>query len=114
MPRILPEYNAIATSETVQYQLSSGAGKDFIVWQDLSSDVKLVKCDLCSRFMPLQGRSMSTSSLKRHRDGAGCRELVVQNENRISGSASRSLGFQAEVGPSNIHLPQACEFMLQV
>ena len=116
MPRTVPEYNAIATSETIQFQIPSGAVKEFVVWQDLDTDAKLVKCDLCSRFMPLQGRSMSTASLKRHRNGAGCKELVKRNENQVSGSASLEFinTFQAEVGLSNVHLPQACEFMLQL
>ena len=116
MPRALPVYKAIQTSETVRFQISSGAGIEFIVWQDVETGVKLVKCDLCDRFMPLQGRSMSTSSLKRHRDGAGCKKLIKQNANQIQVSESKpALGFintfQAEGGPSNVlvHLP--CEFM---
>ena len=87
MPRTLPEYNAISTSEKVQFQTSSGAGKEFVVWQDIDSNVKLVKCDLCSRFIHLQSRSMSTSSLKKHRNGTGCKGLVKQDSNEISGSA---------------------------
>jgi hypothetical protein len=116
MPRPVPKYNATSTSETIQYQISSGAGKEFIVWQDNNdSNVKLVKCDLCGRFMRLQGQTMSTSLLRRHRDGEGCKELqvTIKNANQIStGSALSFINmFQAEVGPSNVHLPHACEFM---
>jgi hypothetical protein len=116
MPRAFPVYNAISTSETVPFQISSGERKEFVVWQDIDSGVKLVKCDLCCRFMPLQGQSMSTSSLKRHRNGAGCERLqsIKQDANQISaGSAATALSFintfQTEEGPSNVHLP--CEFM---
>jgi hypothetical protein len=120
MPRALPVYNAISTSETVPFQISSGAGTEFVVWQDIESGVKLVKCDLCSRFIPLQGQSMSTTSLKKHRDGARCKNLIEQNANQIQVSESeRALGnlgfintFQAEGHSSNLnvlHLP--CEFM---
>ena len=114
MPRALPAYNAISTAETVQFQISSGAGIEFVVWRDIDSDVKLVKCDLCGRFMPLQGRSMSMSSFKRHRNGAGCKELIKQNANQIS-DPGPELGFintfQAEVGPSNLNVHLPCEFM---
>ena len=57
MPRALAVYNAIPTSETVQFQLPSGEGKQFVVWKDIDSEAKLVKCDLCDRLMPLQGQS---------------------------------------------------------
>jgi len=78
MPRTPQIYNATPTSQTVPFHIPSGAGKELVVWQETGSDVKLVKCDLCGRFMPLQGQSMSTSALKRHRNGAGRKNLVKQ------------------------------------
>ena len=83
MPCTLPEYNSISTSEKVRFQTSSGAGKEFVVWQDIDSNVKIVKCDLCSRFILLQGRRMSTSSFKRYCNGAGYKGLVKQNSNQL-------------------------------
>ena len=111
MPRALAVYNAIPTSETVQFQLPSGEGKQFVVWKDIDSEAKLVKCDLCDRLMPLQGQSMSTTHLKRHRNGAGCKQLIRQNANQNSGSSLSFINtFQDEVGPSNVlHVP--CEFL---
>ena len=113
MPRALAVYNSIPTSETVQFQLPSGEGKQFVVWKDIDSEAKLVKCDLCNRLMPLQGQSMSTTHLKRHRNGVGCKQLIRQNANQNSGSSLSLINtFQDEVrvGPSNVlHVP--CEFL---
>jgi hypothetical protein len=51
MPRAFPVYNAIPTSETVQFQMSSGAGKEFVVWQDIilmsSSSSAICAADSC-------------------------------------------------------------------
>ena len=85
MPRLSTVYDAIPTSQTVPFQIPSGSRIELIVWQDTASEsVKLVKCDLCGRFMPLQGQSMSTSSFKRHRDSAGCKALAEQHRNQPS------------------------------
>lgn len=111
MPRPTPVYDATPTSQTVPFQLPSGAGMELIIWQDVASDIKLVKCDICGRFMPLQGRGMSMSALKRHRDGAGCKALAKQNANQPSQLADFINTFQSEVpGPSNPN--SSCELIL--
>ena len=41
MPRALPVASTVSTSETVHFQLSTGEGKEIVVWQDNDSDVKI-------------------------------------------------------------------------
>ena len=50
MPRSPKSYNVIPTSETIPFQISSGAGTNLVVWQDTESKVKLVKCDMCASY----------------------------------------------------------------
>jgi hypothetical protein len=64
------------TNESIEFEIpTDGKKMDYQIWQDASLDKDLVKCDLCSEFLPLVGGGRSTTHLKRHQDSKQCQVI---------------------------------------
>jgi len=79
MPRPTTVYDAVLISPlepNITFYIDTGEPLSLAVWQDNETMAKLVKCDLCGRFMPLTGENLSTAGLKKHRGKTTCREYM--------------------------------------
>jgi len=79
MPRPATVYDAVLISPlepNITFYIDTGEPLSLAVWQDNETMAKLVKCDLCGRFMPLTGANLSTAALKKHCGKTTCREYM--------------------------------------
>jgi hypothetical protein len=77
MPRQPTVYDAVLISPpkpNTTFYLDTREPLSLEVWQDTKTMAKLIKCDLCGRFMPLSGANLSTATLKKHRGKQTCQE----------------------------------------
>jgi hypothetical protein len=84
MPRQPTEYDAVLISPpepNITFYLDTGEPLSLPVWRDTKTMAKLVKCDLCGRFMPLSGANLSTTALKKHRGRQTCQEYFNKYAN---------------------------------
>jgi hypothetical protein len=91
MPRTNTEYNAVLIyppEPNVTFQISTGETMAFAIYRDTKSTAKLVKCDLCGKFMPLSGVKNSTAALKNHRGRKTCQQFAEKNERALASQGS--------------------------
>jgi hypothetical protein len=77
MPRQPTVYDAglISPPEpNITFYLDTREPLSLAVWQDTKTMAKLIKCDLCGRFMLLSGANLSTAAFKKHRRKKTCQE----------------------------------------
>ncbi|EDR04579.1 uncharacterized protein LACBIDRAFT_330513 [Laccaria bicolor S238N-H82] len=65
-------------TETVQFQMPSGASVNYAIFQEIGTSTLLVQCDLCNRYLPLT-KHKSTIHYQRHRGSVICRDVQDQN-----------------------------------
>lgn len=86
MPRKATEYDAIPMfppDPDIKFHIATGKSISFTVWKDRKSDSKLIKCDICGKFLPLIGTKQSTAALKNHRGKKTCLQLVNDNAEHV-------------------------------
>jgi hypothetical protein len=77
MPRQPTVYDAVLISPpepNITFYLDTREPLSLEVWQDTKTMAKLIKCDLCGRFMLLSGANLLTAALKKHRRKQTCQE----------------------------------------
>ena len=83
MPRKATEYDdaipMLPPEPDINFQIATGESISLTVWQDRESKAKLIKCDICGKFLPLSGTKLSTVALRNHRGKKTCNQLVNKN-----------------------------------